>query len=631
MLQVRLCKFLDTARIYHLLDYLALKGKAMQDFIAVLDFGSQYAHLIAKRIRHLGAYTQIFSPSVNENLLRKAKGIVLSGGPSSVYSSDIPCFNSNILASHLPILGLCYGHQLIAKEFGGKITNTGKGEFGKAILKQTSDFPLWKNVSFPTQVWMSHQDSVIECPPDFEVKGVTDSGFVAAMKHRNRPIYTLQFHPEVNDSEQGHKMLENFVNTCGVHSRWSMETFIEETTERLRKEVGERKVLMFISGGVDSSVAFALLNKALGTEKLLGLYINNGFMRKNESTDIIERYQQFGFSNIESRDYSSFFLNAVENQVDPQIKRHKIGATFIQMRDNFLSELNLPEAEWMLGQGTLYPDIIESGGTEHAEVIKSHHNRVQEVLDLISSGKVVEPLKNLYKDEVRQVGSLLGLPDTIVWRHPFPGPGLAINVLCAKGDESFPELEKTTAEVLDCLKESECESQILPVRSVGVQGDQRTYTPPAAFRNAPLNWDWLEKEATRLTNEVRNINRVVLQLGSNSKEPNDPFMIRKAFCTRDRLDLLREADFMATKMLEENDLMREIFQLLVILLPISKNGKEDSLVLRPVVSEDVMTAQFARIDWNLLDPLVESLLGLPGIETVFYDITHKPPGTFGWE
>ena len=603
----------------------------MQDFIAVLDFGSQYAHLIAKRIRHLGAYTKIFSPSVNEKLLRKAKGIILSGGPSSVYSSDIPSFNPKLLASDLPILGLCYGHQLIAKQFGGTITNTGKGEFGKAVLEQTSDFPLWQNVSFPNRVWMSHQDSVTKCPPDFEVTGVTDSGCVAAMKHRNRPIYTLQFHPEVKDSEQGQIMLENFVNTCDVSSRWSMENFIEETTERLRKEVGGRKVLMFISGGVDSSVAFAMLNKTLGKDQMLGLYINNGFMRKNESTEIIERYQQIGYKNIESRDYSSFFLDAVFNQVDPQIKRHKIGATFIQMRDRFLNELNLLESEWMLGQGTLYPDIIESGGAEHAEVIKSHHNRVQEVLELLSTGKVVEPLKDLYKDEVRQVGTLLGLPDSIVWRHPFPGTGLSINVLCARGDELFPELEKTALEVSACLKDSNCESQILPVRSVGVQGDQRTYTPPAALRNAPRDWDWLEKEATRLTNEVRNINRVVLQLGSNSRDYEEPFKIREAFCSSDRLDLLREADFMVTQILEENGLMREIFQLLVILLPISKNGKEDCLVLRPVVSEDVMTAQFARIDWNLLDPLVEPLIGLAGIETVFYDITHKPPGTFGWE
>ncbi len=603
----------------------------MQDFIAVLDFGSQYAHLIAKRIRHLGAYTKIFSPSAKENLLQDAKGIVLSGGPASVYSTDIPKFNSNILNLDLPILGLCYGHQLIAKEFGGAITNTGKGEFGKAILQQTSDFPLWQNVSFPNKVWMSHQDSVTKCPPDFKVTGVTESGNVAAMRHRKRRIYTLQFHPEVNDTEQGQKMLDNFINTCEISSKWSMETFIKETTERLQQEVGERKVLMFISGGVDSSVAFALLNKALGKEKILGLYINNGFMRKDESAEIIERYRQLGYTNIQPRDYSTFFLDAVTNQVDPQIKRQKIGATFIRMRDKFLNELNLSAQEWMLGQGTLYPDIIESGGTEHAEVIKSHHNRVQEVLDLVDSGNVVEPLKDLYKDEVRQIGSLLGLPDSIVWRHPFPGPGLAINVLSARGDESFPNLEQTSAEVSNCLKKSNCDFSILPVRSVGVQGDQRTYTSPAALINSPRDWDWLEKESTRLTNEVRNINRVVLQLDSNNKDLNAPYIIRGAFCSKDRLDLLREADFMATQMLKENGLMEKIFQLLVILLPISKNGKEDSLVLRPVVSEDVMTAQFARINWNLLDPLVESILGLSGIETVFYDITHKPPATFGWE
>jgi len=603
----------------------------MQDFIAVLDFGSQYAHLIAKRIRHLGAYTKIFSPSAKENLLQDAKGIVLSGGPASVSSTDIPEFNSNILNLDLPILGLCYGHQLIAKEFGGAIANTGKGEFGKAILQQTSDFPLWQNVSFPNQVWMSHQDSVTKCPPDFEVTGVTESGNVAAMRHRKRRIYTLQFHPEVNDTEQGQKMLDNFTNTCEICSKWSMETFIKETTERLQQEVGERKVLMFISGGVDSSVAFALLDRVLGRDQMLGLYIDNGFMRKDESAEIIERYRQLGYTNIQPRDYSTFFLDAVANQVDPQIKRQKIGATFIRMRDKFLNELNLSAQEWMLGQGTLYPDIIESGGTEHAEVIKSHHNRVQEVLDLLDSGNVVEPLKDLYKDEVRKVGSLLGLPDSIVWRHPFPGPGLAINVLSARGDESFPNLEQTAAEVSNCLKESNCDFSILPVRSVGVQGDQRTYTSPAALINTPRDWDWLEKEATRLTNEVRNINRVVLQLDSNNKDLNAPYIIRGAFCSKERLDLLREADFMATQMLKENGLMEKIFQLLVILLPISKNGKEDSLVLRPVVSEDVMTAQFARINWNLLDPLVESLLGLSGLETVFYDITHKPPATFGWE
>ncbi|MBC8258724.1 MAG: glutamine-hydrolyzing GMP synthase [SAR324 cluster bacterium] len=603
----------------------------MQDFIAVLDFGSQYAHLIAKRIRHLGAYTKIFSPSTKETTLAQAKGIVLSGGPASVYSPNIPAFNTKILNLNLPILGLCYGHQLIASEFGGKISNTGKGEFGKAKLTAVADFPLWENVSFPNQVWMSHQDSVTECPPDFKITGVTEAGSVTAMQHLKRQIYSLQFHPEVNDSEEGEKMLLNFVKCCSVNSSWSMEKFIDETTVRLRQEVAERKVLMFISGGVDSSVAYALLAKALGEDQMLGLYINNGFMRKDESTEIMERYQQLGFSGIKSRDYSSIFLEAVADQIDPQIKRHKIGAAFIQMRDKFLSEFDLQTEDWLLGQGTLYPDIIESGGTEHAEVIKSHHNRVQEVLDLLAAGKVVEPLKDLYKDEVRKVGSLLGLPDSIVWRHPFPGPGLAVNVLCARGDEQFPELAKTAVEVRKCLQDRACDSIILPVRSVGVQGDQRTYTSPVALMNAPRDWHWLEKEATRLTNEVRNVNRVVLQLGSKSKDLFAPFQIRSAFCTKARLNLLREADFLVTQMLQTNALMQEIFQLLVILLPISKSGMEDSLVLRPVISEDVMTAQFARIDWNLLDPLLESLLELAGIETVFYDITHKPPGTFGWE
>ena len=603
----------------------------MQDFIAVLDFGSQYTHLISKRIRHIGAYTRIFSPSTNENSLSNAKGIVLSGGPASVNSSKIPEFNAKLLKLNKPILGLCYGHQLIAQSFGGSISNSGKGEFGKAILEHKSDSPLWENISFPNQVWMSHQDSVTKCPEEFEVTAETETGILAAMKHRNRPIFTLQFHPEVTDTFHGRTMLKNFVKACGVRSRWSMESFIDVTTKRLSNEVGKSKVLMFLSGGVDSSVAFALLNKALGKDKLLGLYINNGFMRKHESEEILKRYSQLGYKNIQSRNYSSFFLDSLTGQVDPQIKRQIIGTTFIKMRDRFLNELNLNPQDWMLGQGTLYPDIIESGGTEYAEVIKTHHNRVKEVLDLESSGNIVEPLKDLYKDEVRKVGTLLGLPESILWRHPFPGPGLSINVLCSRGDESFPQIEKSLKKVRDCLKDCNCRFQILPVRSVGVQGDQRTYASPVALINAPRDWDWLESQATRITNEVRTVNRVVLLLRSNTKDSNAQFNFHKAFCSKDRLDLLREADYKATKFFEKHGLMPKIFQLLVILLPVSKNGKEESLVLRPVVSEDVMTAQFARIDWKLIDHLVESLLDISGIENVFYDITHKPPATFGWE
>ena len=603
----------------------------MRDFIAVLDFGSQYSHLISKRLRSLGVYSQIFHPSISEKLLFESKGIVLSGGPSSVYSENIPTFNSKILELDIPILGLCYGHQLIAKEFGGKIKSVGKGEFGKSILHKTADFKLWKSVTFPNQVWMSHRDSVIKCPDDFQITGVTDTGCIAAMGHLNRPIFCLQFHPEVKDSKQGEQILKNFVDLCKVKIFWSMDNFVDEKIKFIRQKVGRRKVLMFLSGGVDSSVTFALLNLALGEDRVLGLFIDNGFLRKNEGKIIINRYKELGFKNIYSRNYSRFFLKALVNQVDPQKKRELIGETFLKMRDKFLEELNLISSEWMLGQGTLYPDIIESGGTENSEIIKSHHNRVKEVIDLFNSGFVVEPLNDLYKDEVRKVGKLLGLPNSIVMRHPFPGPGLSINILCSRGGENFNDLQKISKEVYNCLSDVEFESKILPVKTVGVQGDQRTYSYPVSLQNVPRDWDWLEKESIRLTNQVRDVNRVVLHLGSKNKDVKAPFVVREAYCNKYRLDLLREVDFLTNKMLEENDLMSKIFQLLVILLPISKDGYSDSIVIRPVISEDVMTAKFARLDWELLDCLLKSILGIVEIETVFYDITHKPPGTFGWE
>ncbi len=597
-------------------------------YIAVLDFGSQYAHMIAKRLRHSGFYTEIHSPSTPNSSLPHARGLVLSGGPASVSSEDTPEFNAELLNLDLPILGLCYGHQLIAQSHGGIIVNTGKGEYGKAILHKTGDSPLWRNINLPTQVWMSHQDSVTACPPGFSVIGETESGPVAAMQHLTKPVFTFQFHPEVNDTPEGMKLLENFARLCGMKADWSMQTFIKEEVDKILAEVRERKVLMFLSGGVDSSVAFAMLTSALGKERVLGLYMDNGFMRKEETQKIMQQYAEAGFENVVARDYGRHFLESVEYIVDPQEKRRRIGATFIRMRDSFLQELELDPSEWMLGQGTLYPDIIESGGTDHANVIKSHHNRVAEVEQLLKSGEVVEPLKDLYKDEVREVGSLLGLPDSIVWRHPFPGPGLSINVLCADGKTVFPEISKTQQTVRDALMDEATRASVLPVRSVGVQGDQRTYTLPAVLWNTPQDWEWLETQSIRITNTVSEVNRVVTLLAPQSLPD---LCVREAYCTRDRLDLLRDAEAIATRALREHHLMHTIFQLLVILLPLSTDKKGDCIVLRPVCSEDVMTAQFARLDWDMLNKLKRELYRLPGINAVFYDITHKPPATFGWE
>lgn len=599
------------------------------DFLAVLDFGSQYAHLIAKRIRHLGVYTEIFPPSIDTDRLEAAKGIILSGGPASVFAEDVPAFNPEILNLSQPTLGLCYGHQLMAKHFGGSVANTGQGEFGKASLRQLNPSPLWKDVADNSQVWMSHQDSVTELPQGFQVIGETIAGSLAALQHKERPLFSLQFHPEVTDTLAGTQILSNFVELCKAHPSWSMERFIEQTKNELRQQVGEHNVLMFLSGGVDSSVAFALLNEALSKERVLGLFIDNGFLRLNEAEQILQRYEQLGYDNVVGRDYSEAFLEAIAGEVDPQRKRHQVGNTFLAVREKLLEELKLNPDEWLLGQGTLYPDIIESGGTEHAKVIKSHHNRVDAIQDLIAKGQVVEPLKELYKDEVRRVGDLLGLPKEIVWRHPFPGPGLSINVLCSREDTILqPEHKKT----LDTLHQylPPTQASLLPVRSVGVQGDQRTYTEPAVLLG-PTDWEWLESTSIRLTNQVRAINRVVAYLPLQPTEQLPNWRTRRAFCDKPRLDLLRAVEAHVSETLANHGWLGRIFQLLVILLPISQDGHQDSIVLRPVISEDVMTARFAPVDWQVLHELLPQLYALDGIDSVFFDITHKPPATFGWE
>ena len=599
------------------------------DFLAILDFGSQYAHLIAKRIRHLGVYTEIFPPSIDIDSLRAAKGIILSGGPASVFVGDVPAFNPEILSISQPILGLCYGHQLIAKYFGGHVANTGQGEFGKASLHQLNFSPLWKDVADKSQVWMSHQDSVTELPQGFKVIGETISGSLAALQHQERPLFSLQFHPEVTDTLAGSQILSNFVELCKAHPSWSMERFIEQTKIELQQQVGEHNVLMFLSGGVDSSVAFALLNEVLGKERVLGLFIDNGFLRLNEAEQILQRYEQLGYGNVVGRDYSETFLESIAGEVDPQRKRHQVGNTFLTVREKLLEELKLNPDEWLLGQGTLYPDIIESGGTEHAKVIKSHHNRVDAIQDLIAKNQVVEPLKELYKDEVRRVGELLGLPNEIVWRHPFPGPGLSINVLCSSEDTILQPEHNST---LDALHQhlTPTQASLLPVRSVGVQGDQRTYTEPAVLLG-PKDWEWLENTSIRLTNQVRAINRVVAYLPLQPTDQLPNWRVRCAFCDKLRLDLLRVAEAHVSETLANHGWLERIFQLLVILLPISKDGYQDSIVLRPVISEDVMTARFAPVDWQVLHKLLPQLYALNGIDSVFFDITHKPPATFGWE
>jgi len=604
-------------------------GAPERDFIAILDFGGQYAHLIAKRIRHLGVYALIFPPTASLEELRPAKGIVLSGGPQSVFGEGAIAYNPALFSLPQPLLGLCYGHQLMAHALGGKVERLGGGEYGKAAvaLDTAAARALLEGVPAETEVWMSHGDTVVAPPPGFAVVARTPACPVAAMADTAHDRYGLQWHPEVTDTPHGTRMLANFVTLTGVRRSWNMATYMRETLAACREQVGARNVLMFLSGGVDSTVAFALLSEALGPSRVRGLFIDNGFMRKNEPARIRAAYEAVGFANVDYLDASAEFLAAVAGLTDPQAKRQAVGETFVRVRESYLAAQALDPEQWLLGQGTLYPDIIESGGTAHAQVIKFHHNRVELIQALLAQGHVVEPLAELYKDEVRLLGAELGLPEALVWRHPFPGPGLSINVLCATGRETFPENAATAQRLTGLLAESGYAGAPLPVRSVGVQGDARTYTPPVAL-SGPPDWERLEALSTRITNDIAAVNRVVYLLGP---QPTPTLRPREAYCTADRLHLLREADALASEALERAGLMRDIFQLLVILLPLSPDGRGDAVVLRPVVSEDVMTARFARLPWPLLAELTPRLLDLRGVAAVFYDVTHKPPATFGWE
>ncbi len=599
--------------------------------IVVLDFGGQYAHLIANRIRHLRVHAEIRSPETAIAELQDADGLILSGGPASVYDPQAPAYNPEILAMGKPMLGLCYGHQLLCHRLGGQVDRGTTHEFGAADLHVHKAEGVLAGLGACERVWMSHRDHVASLPPRFVVLGATEACPVAAMGDAERKIYGLQFHPEVTHTVRGMDILDNFVALCGAERTWTMEHYTEETIERIQQQAQGRNVFLFVSGGVDSSVAFLLLNRALGAERVLGLHIDNGFMREGE-TALVERLMKgAGLHNLEVVDASAAFLAATAGIADPEEKRRRIGEEFLRVRDRALAALALDPDEWLLGQGTLYTDTIESGGTENAALIKTHHNRVGVLDQLLAEGKVVEPLDQLYKDEVRTLGEMLGLPHHLVWRHPFPGPGLAVRVLCNEGpdaDNADAGLSlETVAEAQKVAATFGLALDVLPLRSVGVQGDSRTYAHPAVV-TGPSDWKALEALSTELTNHFPAINRVIYLLGPT---PRPQQSIKAGYLTRDRLDCLRRADAISMEALERHGLMQEVTQMPTVLLPLSSDGVQESVVLRPIATSDFMTARFCPLPPAFLDDVCDRLLALAGIEAVFYDITHKPPGTVEWE
>ena len=335
----------------------------MRSKIVVLDFGSQYAHLIAKRFRMLGYYSEIALPSSDLSVFENCRGIVFSGGPSSVYDEKVPEFNSQILNLDIPVLGLCYGHYIVQLGYGGKVSKADVGEFGFAELKLNPDVksPLFEGIDCVQQVWMSHQDGVFSLGEGFEAVGSTKDCPFAATQNLSKKRFSLQFHCEVKDTPCGDKIFENFAKFCKMEKNWDQDTVLQVILDGIKKDAKDKKVLLFLSGGVDSTITFALLNNALGQERVLGLHIDNGFMRKNESKNVSEAYKKFGFNNFIVEDASNVFLDAVKGLTDPQKKRMAIGETFISVRNKVVEKLNLNEDDWLLAQGTLYPDIIESG------------------------------------------------------------------------------------------------------------------------------------------------------------------------------------------------------------------------------------------------------------------------------
>ena len=592
----------------------------------MLDAGGQYCHLLARRVRETGVQSHVLPIDTPAEQLAGISGIIISGGPRSVTESGSPRIHPSVLSMKVPLLGICYGHQLLAASLpGGVVKPSYSREYGLAQFRSTSDGDFLAGIPERSRVWVSHGDSVERLPDGFQVLGSTEDCAVAAMGDARSHIYGVQFHPEVTHTEYGQQLLRNFViNVCRCDPSWkpsSAET-IEAIKTDIRTAVGpSKKVLFFVSGGVDSSVAYKLCADALGPDRVDGVYVDTGFMRKNESAEVMAAYHKAGFKNVRMRDASAEFLAAVGSETNPETKRKRIGAAFLAVENEVLE--HLPRGEWLLGQGTIYPDTIESGGTRESALIKTHHNRVPELILRIQAGEIVEPLVQFYKDEVREIGRALGLPPRLIEKQPFPGPGLAVRFLCTDSPAFWSEDAKLT----EVASEFDLKARVLPVRGVGVQGDERTYAHTALL-TGEYDEHRVAALAPTITNSLHDVNRVVFWAGS--KGSIDDFCVEPTITSREGLDVLREADARVRDILAEYDTEKRIWQCPVVMLPLKRQG-ESTIAIRPVESHDGMTAQYSRLPWPVIERIAAAVLTVPGVGALLYDVTNKPPATIEWE
>ena len=614
--------------------------------LAILDCGGQYTKVIDRRVRELGVKSDIFPISIKSEKLKDYGSIILSGGPNNIGESERLNFDEKVFELGVPVLGICYGMQLMSDHFGGTVDSNLKKEYGQNEIIIDNSVPLFEGLEEKQFVLMSHGDTVKVCPNGFKV--IAKSGTeIAGVADVERKMYGVQFHPEVDLTENGMKMLENFIRKVAKYQDvYAIEDRIQTSINMIKEKVGDNKIIVLVSGGVDSAVTAALLVKSLNPDNIYAIHIDSGFMRKNESDIVCENLKKLGMKNLIRENAKDIFLNTIveteegpigplSKTVDPEKKRRIIGEIFIQIANNVIERLGLDKEKTFIAQGTLRPDLIESGNPDisgFAHKIKTHHNDVAIVREARKKGLIVETNSDWHKDEVRRVARNLGLDEEIASRQPFPGPGLAIRLICHDKNDEVVITPEEVGKLNEILNGTSLKGDILPIKSVGVQGDARSYRNLCLFSGSKFDFNWRElvDKAKEVTDNIPTINRVGYIL--NKEIVENKINCYNMTIEDENIDLLREIDSIVTTNLKD----AKVSQTFAVLIPIGIT-KKYSIAIRTFVTNDFMTGRPGEIGQEVSTEKVKAIVDEietrfgNEIEFIIYDITSKPPATTEWQ